>query len=155
MPTPPKPATRRRSAGAKSARRAAPQAHYTDQAPPIRTRYGSPVEAVPAARLKNHLGAVLRQALTQQVLAITRHNEAYAMILSVEEYRTLLRFAPPPLKALEKEFDALVKSMQTKKSRRAMDALFRATPEELRRSAHQAAQQSTRKLSSRHKRHKS
>ena len=139
MPTPRKPAPRRRSTPAPSVRRARPQAHYTDQAPPIRTRYGSPVEAVPAARLKNQLGAVLRQALTQQVLAITRHNETYAMILSVEEYRTLLRFAPPPLKALEKEFDALVKSMQTKKSRRGIDALFRATPEELRRAAHQAA----------------
>lgn len=140
MPTPRKPAARRRSTPAPSVRRVNPQAHYTDQAPPIRTRYGSPVEAVPAARLKNHLGAVLRQALTQQVLAITRHNETYAMILSVEEYRTLLRFAPPPLKALEKEFDALVKRMQTKKSRRAMDALFRATPEELGRAAHRAAQ---------------
>lgn len=139
MPTPRKTTPRRRSRATPTVRRAGPQAHYTDQAPPIRTRYGSPVEAVPAARLKNHLGAVLRQALTQQVLAITRHNETYAMILSVEEYRTLLRFAPPPLKALEKEFDALVKSMQTKKARRGIDALFRATPEELGRAAVRAA----------------
>ena len=140
MPTPPKPVPRRRLTPAPSVRRASPRAHYTDQAPPILTRYGSPVEAVPAARLKNHLGAVLRKAISQQVLAITRHNEAYAVILSVGEYRTLMRFAPPPLKALEKEFDALVKRMQTKKSRRAMDALFRATPEELGRAAHRAAQ---------------
>lgn len=155
MPTPRKPAPRRRKTPAPSVRRASPRARYTDEAPPILNRYGSSVEAVPAARLKNHLGAVLRQALTQHVLAITRHNDTYAMILSVEEYRTLLRFAPPPLKALEKEFDAMVKRMQTKKSGRAMDALFRATPEELRRAVHKAAQQSTRKVSSRRKAHKS
>jgi len=139
MPTPRKPAPRRSRTPAPSVRRAAARARYTDEAPPILNRYGSSVEVVPAARLKNHLGAVLRQALTQQVLAITRHNETYAMILSVEEYRTLLRFAPPPLKALEKEFDAMVRRMQTKKSKRAVDALFRATPEELGRAAHQAA----------------
>jgi prevent-host-death family protein len=102
------------------------------------------VEAVSAAQLKNRLGSVLRQALTQGVLAITRHNDTYVIILSVEEYRTLLRFAPPPIKALEREFDALVKSMQTKKSKRAVRALFKTTPAQLGRSAAKAARRKTR-----------
>lgn len=139
MPTSRKPAPRRAKAKTSAVRRATPRARYSDQAPPILNRYGSSVEVVTAARLKNHLGAVLRQALTQHVLAITRHNETYAILLSVEEYRTLLRFAPPPLKALEKEFDALVKRMQTKKSKRAFDALTKMSSEDFWRAAHRAA----------------
>ena len=152
MPTPRKPVPRRGRTPAPAVQRTTARARYTDQAPPILNRYGSTVEAVTAAQLKNRLGSVLRQALTQHVLAITRHNETYAILLSVEEYRTMLRFAPPPLKALEREFDALVRRMQTKKPKRAVDALFKATPEELGRAASRAARPHAAKTKKRPKR---
>lgn len=142
MPTPRKPARRRAKTPAGTSRRATAQrATYTDRAPPILTRRGLPVEAVPAAELKNRLGSVLRKALTNGVVAITRHHETYAMVLSVEEYRMLLSYAPPALKTLEKEFDALLRNMRTKKSQRAAQSLFKMTPEDFRRAAQQAAKE--------------
>lgn len=101
----------------------------------IKTRYGQPAEAVTAAQLKNHLGSVLRTALTRGVVAITRYQQVHAMLLSVEEYQTLLEYAPPALKMLKKEFDARVASMQTKKSKRAGRPLFGAAPSQHARSA--------------------
>lgn len=140
MATPRKPARRQAKTLAGTASRAiVKRATYTDRAPPILTRRGLPVDAVPAAELKNRLGSVLRKALTNGVVAITRHHETYAMVLSVEEYRTLLSYAPPALKTLEKEFDALVREMRSKKSVRAAKSLFNITPEQFRRAAHQAA----------------
>ena len=137
-----KPTRRRPKAPARrSGRATAHQATYTDRAPPILTRRGLPVEAVPAAELKNRLGSVLRKALTNGVVAITRHHETYVMVLSVEEYRALLSYAPPALKTLEKEFDALLRKMRTKKSQRAAESLFKMTPEDFRRAAHQAAKE--------------
>ena len=143
MVTSRKPTRRKAKTSANSPRpaTAVPRATYTDRAPPIVTRRGLPVEAVPAAELKNRLGSVLRKALTDGVVAITRHHETYVMLLSVEEYRTLLSYAPPALKTLEKEFDALLKKMQSKKSVKAAESLFKMMPENFRRPAHRGARE--------------
>jgi len=155
MPTPRKPALRRGRTSAPGVRRARARSARARTMPLVLSRFGLPMDCVPAATLKNHLGAILRQALIQGAVVITRHNEAYAMLLSVEEYQKLLGYAPSPRKAIKKEFDALVAQMQTKKSKRAVRALFRAKPADLARAARNFRQsEQSSKLQSSMKRHK-
>jgi prevent-host-death family protein len=105
----------------------------------VRDRRGQAVPTATAAELKNRLGAVLAGALSHGTVAITRHGEIHAVLLSADEYRALLKHAPAPAKALEKEFGQLLIKMRIKRGVQGALSLFKATPAELGRSAHQAA----------------
>jgi antitoxin Phd len=72
-------------------------------------------------------------------LAITKHDEVRAVVLSLPEYRALLAQQREPLAALTAEFEELVARMQTPRAKRAGQALFDATPEKLGRAALAAA----------------
>lgn len=122
-----------------TARRPSTPASKVATATVVRDRRGQVVPTATAAELKNRLGAVLAGALSHGTVAITRHGEVHAVLLSRDEYQALLKHAPAPAKALEKEFGALLAKMRTKRSVQGATSLFKAAPAELGRSAHKAA----------------
>lgn len=99
----------------------------------------APLPTVTATEAKNAFGAVLDKAGAHGAVAITKHDEVRAVVLSIEEYRALLSRQRDPLAELEGEFDALLERMQAPAARRAGRALFDASPERLGRAAVTAA----------------
>jgi antitoxin Phd len=98
----------------------------------------SGLRSVTASDLKNKFGEVIAQA-GKGAVAITRHQRAEFVLLSVEEYLELHTARTAPLDALTSEFDAMVARMNTPAARRAVDQLFKATPAALGKSAVKAA----------------
>jgi prevent-host-death family protein len=70
---------------------------------------------------------------------VTIHKKREAVVMSVDEYEQLLANQRDPLADMAQHFDALVAKMQTSAHAAAVDALFKATPEELGEAAVQAA----------------
>jgi antitoxin Phd len=97
------------------------------------------VQTVPATRLKNELAGVLDQAARDGVVAITRHDAARAVILSIEEFESLVEARTQRLDDLGAQFDGLLAGMQTAASKKGMQAAFDAAPEALGRAAVKAA----------------
>jgi prevent-host-death family protein len=95
------------------------------------SRAPAELEAVSATEAKNGFGSVLDRVLTKGRVAITKHDEVRAVVLSVSEYEALLAQQQDPLAELSEEFDALVQRMQTPDARRAGHALFGAAPKRL------------------------
>jgi prevent-host-death family protein len=95
--------------------------------------------SVTATEAKNSFGSVLDKAMVEGRVAITKHEEVRAVLLSVGEYRSLLKKQHDPLAALSSEFDGLVERMNTPKARAAGRALFEATATRLGRAAKAAA----------------
>lgn len=88
-----------------------------------------------ATEAKNAFGAVLEQVMVEGGVAITKHNEVKAVLLSVREYESLIAERNAPLADLAAEFDGLVERMQTTEARKAGRALFDASPAKLGRAA--------------------
>ncbi len=107
----------------------------------FRNRRGDLVElqTVPATRLKNELAGILEQAARDGVVAITRHDTPRAVILSMEEFESLVEARTQRLDDLGAQFDSLLASMQTSGSKKAMQTAFDASPETLGRAAVDAA----------------
>jgi len=97
------------------------------------------VPAVAATRLKNEFGAVLEQALRGGAVAITRHDTPKAVLISYDEFQSLVKARSHDLNDLTAEYDALLAGMQTPRAKKAMEAAFNATPAELGRVAVRAA----------------
>ena len=97
------------------------------------------IEAVPATRFKNEFGAVFEQAMRSGAVAITKHDAARAILISVEEFESLVGERTRSLDALGAQFDGLVRRMQTPAARKGMDAAFNASPKALGRAAVKAA----------------
>ncbi len=95
----------------------------------------SELESVSATEAKNNFGSVLDRVLARGKVAITRHDEVRAVVLSLSEYQALLGRQRDPLPALTEEFAGLLERMQGPRARRAGRALFDATPAELGRAA--------------------
>lgn len=91
--------------------------------------------SVTATEAKNGLGAVLDRVLVEGGVAITKHNEVKAVLLSVREYESLIAARHDPLTDLVAEFDGLVDRMRTPVARSAGRALFDASPAKLGRAA--------------------
>ena len=87
----------------------------------------SELESVSATEAKNSFGAVLDKVMAGGKVAITRHEEVRAVVLSLQEYESLLSNQHDPLRALHAEFDALVERTQTPRAKRAGRALFDAS----------------------------
>lgn len=87
--------------------------------------------AVTATEAKNGLGAVLDRVLAEGGLAITKHNEVKAVLLSVREYEALLAARRDQLDELAAEFDGLVERMQEPQAGKAGRVLFSASPARL------------------------
>jgi prevent-host-death family protein len=91
---------------------------------------------VTATEAKNQFGPLLESAMQGQAIVITRHDVPKAVLLSVKEYEALVAAnRPVDIGALRGEFDKLLTEMQSPESIAAVEALFEASPAELRRHA--------------------
>lgn len=97
------------------------------------------VPSVAATRLKNEFGAVLEQVIRNGAVAITRHDTPKAVVLSFEEFRSLVKAQSHSLSDLSAEYDTLLARMQTPAARKGAVAAFNATPAEIGRAAVKAA----------------
>jgi antitoxin Phd len=93
------------------------------------------LESVSATEAKNNFGSVLDRVMAGGKLAITKHDEVRAVVLSLPEYQALLAQQREPLAALTEEFEGLLARMQAPRAKRAGRALFDATPAQLGRAA--------------------
>jgi antitoxin Phd len=108
---------------------------------PFLNRRGEEVEiaSVTATDAKNEFGRVLETAMANGAVAITRHDTAKAVLLSVDEYNALVAGRHGELKSLSDEFDTLLSQMQMPRARTGMKAAFDASPAELGKAALRAA----------------
>ncbi|MGA7925252.1 MAG: type II toxin-antitoxin system prevent-host-death family antitoxin [Candidatus Sulfotelmatobacter sp.] len=92
-----------------------------------------------ATEAKNEFGRLLEKAILGDVVVITRRDTPKAVLISIEEFNALSNAPEARINALSGEFDALLARMQQPTSRHAMQAAFRASPEQLGRAAVEAA----------------
>jgi antitoxin Phd len=97
------------------------------------------VPEIAATRIKNEFGAVLEQAIRGGAVAITRHDTPKAVLVSYEEFQSLIKARSHSLSELSAEYNVLLARMQTPKARKAMAEAFDASPAELGRAAVKAA----------------
>ena len=97
------------------------------------------MQSVPATRFKNEFGTIFEQAIRSGAVAITKHDTARAVLISVEEFEALLGERASSLDALNGQFDGLLARMQTPAARKGMAAAFNASPKTLGRAAVKAA----------------
>ena len=93
------------------------------------------IAEVPATRAKNEFGALLEKATYGGAVAITRHDAPKAVLISYNEFESLVQMRSRSLDNLDEEFDELLTRMQTPKTKRAMEAGFNASPAKLGRAA--------------------
>ncbi len=84
------------------------------------------MESVSATEAKNSFGRLLECAIAGGTIAITRHHEPRAVLLSIDEYQALMAKVEDPIDRLRGEFDSLVARMQTPGAKAAGAALFSA-----------------------------
>lgn len=96
-------------------------------------------ESLPATQVKNELGRVLEKVIQGGMVVITKHDAPKAVLISVEEFKTLSRATDLKLNTLSEQFDTVLARMQSAKSRAGMKAAFEASPKRLGRAAVAAA----------------
>lgn len=87
--------------------------------------------SIPATEAQNNFGRVLGRAKREGRVFITRYDQPEAVVLSIEEYDALTGREPVDLRALEREFDAMLHRMQRPEYERAVDKLFSMTGSQL------------------------
>ena len=97
------------------------------------------VPSVAATRVKNEFGAILDQATHGGAVAITRHDTPKAVLISYDEFQSLVSARSSTLDDLGTEFEALLAGMQTPRARKGMKTAFNASPAELGRAAVKSA----------------
>jgi prevent-host-death family protein len=97
------------------------------------------IPTVAATQAKNEFGAILDKASRGGAVAITRHDRPRAVLVSYEEFESLVQARSRTLDNLGAEFDDLLDRMQSPKAKKAMDAAFNASPAKLGRAAVKAA----------------
>ncbi len=97
------------------------------------------VPTIAATRVKNEFGAILERAIHGGAVAITRHDTPKAVLLSYEEFESLVQGRSRSLDSLGAEFDELLDKMQSPQAKKAMAAAFNASPAKLGRAAVKAA----------------
>ena len=92
-----------------------------------------------ATRAKNAFGEIMESVRKSVPVFIEKHGKAEAVVLNVNQYRTLVRQARNPdevrLDELREDFENLYLSMQGGKSRKAVDTLLSASAEDFNRNA--------------------
>jgi prevent-host-death family protein len=103
----------------------------------IRFRRGKLADTpqVSASAAKNSFGRILDRVAKEGRLAITKHDELCAVLISIEEYRVLVGAEEVTLDTLSDEFDALFERMQMPGAAAAMQKAFALTPAQLGRAA--------------------
>lgn len=102
------------------------------------------IPTVAATKVKNEFGMILEQAAHGGAIAITRHDTPKAVLLSFDEFESLVKERSPTLQDLGLAFDALLARMQTPKARKGMAAAFNASPARLGRAAVKAVRKDRR-----------
>jgi prevent-host-death family protein len=97
------------------------------------------IATVPASELKNKFGSIFEKATSGGAVAITKHKAPKAVLLSYDEFASLVQSRGNDLSGLSAEFETMLENMQTPKARKRMAAAFNATPAELGRAAVKAA----------------
>jgi antitoxin Phd len=97
------------------------------------------IPTIAATRVRNQFSKVLEKAVHEGAVAITRHDATRAVLLSYEEFESLVKTRSQALDDLSNQFDDLLVQMQTPKSRKGMKAAFNASPAQLGRAAVKAA----------------
>jgi prevent-host-death family protein len=97
------------------------------------------IPTVAATEAKNEFGAILEKATRGGAVAITRHDAPKAVLLSYEEFESLVQVQTRTLENLGAEFDDLLDRMQTAKAKEGMESAFHASPAKLGRAATRAA----------------
>jgi len=93
------------------------------------------IPTVGATQVKNEFGAMLERATQGGAVAITRHDRPKAVLISYDEFESLVKARSSSLDNLSAEFDALLDRMQTPKARKGMKAAFNASSTQLGRAA--------------------
>jgi len=97
------------------------------------------IPTVAASRFKNEFGAIFEQAALGGAIAISKHDQPKAVLLSYAEFESLVASRSPALDDLSAQFDGLLVRMQTPRARKGMAAAFNASPARLGRAAVKAA----------------
>src|SRR6266567_6646134 len=107
----------------------------------MRSRPSKLVDAphVSASAAKNSFGRMLDRVAREGRLAITKHDEPCAVLISIDEYRSLVGLQEVTLNTLSDEFDALFERMQRPGAAAAMQKAFALTPAQLGRAVVKAA----------------
>ena len=84
-----------------------------------------------ATQAKNEFGRLLEQAIHGEPVIITKHESPRAVLMSFAEFQALKQAPQAGLDTLRGEFDRLLQGMQTPTARRAVNRLFRMTPQAL------------------------
>ena len=90
---------------------------------------------ISASAAKNSFGRILDRVAREGRLAITKHDEPCAVLISIDEYRALVGAQAVTLNTLSDEFDALFERMQKPGTAAAMQKAFALTPAQLGRAA--------------------
>ena len=99
--------------------------------PKHRARVSS-LAKVSATELKNSFADVFDRVSAEGAVAITRHEKARAILLSVEEFEALADPEPEiDLTDLRKQCFQMLEEMQSPEQKAGAMKLFEATPEEL------------------------
>ena len=98
--------------------------------PSVRSRVQE-LPIVTATELKNSTADVFDKVSKSGAVAITRHDKARAVLLTVEQYDALTQSDLPDLDDLKREYQHMLDDMQKPEQREAGRQAFNATPEEL------------------------
>lgn len=93
------------------------------------------ISTVAATRVKNEFAAILNQAASGGAVAITRHDTPKAVLLSYEEFESLVKARARTLDDLSTEFEELLARMQTPGAKKGVATAFNASPAQLGRAA--------------------
>lgn len=106
-----------------------------------RNRKGMLVEipTVAATRARKQFSAILEKAIGGGAVAITRHDVPQAVLLSYEEFESLVQVRSRTLNNPDAKFDDLLDRMQTPETTKRMESGFHASPAKLGRAAMKAA----------------
>lgn len=100
---------------------------------PYRNRNGRVVKmpSYAATDAKNSFGKLMRSVSRRGAIAITNRNEPEAVLLSVDEYQSLVAASRHVLEEIVAEFDAIIEQMQSSEAKRGVECAFDAVPSTL------------------------
>jgi prevent-host-death family protein len=101
------------------------------------------IPTVPATQVKDEFGAILEKATGGGAVAITLHDAPKAVLLSYDEFESLVQVRSYTLDNLGTEFDELLDRMQNPRARKGMQSAFHASPAKLSRAATKVARKET------------
>jgi prevent-host-death family protein len=92
-----------------------------------------------ATEAKNEFGRVLDEVLQGATVVITKHDAPRAVLISLDRFNAMQQAPQLKLNTLSAEFDALLARMQTTTARAGMERAFKASTEQLGKTAVSAA----------------